>query len=151
MLPGGSIDSRELLGRRLFGREGWDSSRPLFDFTHFIDTRLELDLSVDRLGVGNVESKRIRSLTPTADAEGAARKPPTTFDGWAAIFLKDLNFPGWVADVRPTKVVGSDKALNEFHSEISREGFRQKAQSYTFATMMADRSSRKGRYIPPAR
>jgi hypothetical protein len=146
------INPRELLGRRLFGKEGWNSSRPIFDFTHFVDTRLHLDLSVDRLGAGNVENNRLRYLTQLGDVEGGTRQRPTTFEGWAAVLLQDLKFPGWNTDVRPVPVTGGNGVpANEFHSEISREGFRQKAQSYTFATMMADRFSRKGRYVSPIR
>ncbi|HEY1735715.1 MAG TPA: hypothetical protein VGG12_03625, partial [Methylovirgula sp.] len=82
----------------------------------------------------------------------AARKPPIAFEGWAAILLRDLTFPGWNRDVRPTPIpAGEGSAANEFHAEISREDFRQKAQSYAFATMMADRFSRKGRYVQPVR
>lgn len=146
------ISPRELLGRRLFGSDGWNPSGPVFDSTHFVDTRLHLDLSVDMLGGGNTENKRVKYLTQLGDSEGAARQPPTTFEGWAAILLQDLKFPGWNTDVRPAPIAGGNgAAANEFHAEISREGFRQKAQSYAFATMMADRFSRKGRYVPPAR
>lgn len=147
-----SLSPSELLGRRLFGSDGLDLSKPFFDFKHFVDTRLEADLSVDLLGVGNFDKKRTRVLTVAADSEAANRRPSATFEGWAAILLSDLKFPGWNSNVRPVPIVGDDgKAENEFHAEISRDGFRQKAQSYAFATMMADRFSRKGRHVPPER
>jgi hypothetical protein len=151
-MPLASVDPKELLGRRLFGKAGWDAARPLFDFMHFVDTRLQSNLSIDLLGKGNIEKRRLRPLTELADAEAQARNPTTTFEGWAAVLLQDLRFPGWNSNVRPAPISGRNGVPpNEFHAEISRNGFREKAQSYAFATMMADRFSRKGRYVPPER
>lgn len=141
-----------LIGRRLFSDAASHRSLgPPFDFSEFVDTRLRSDLSVDILGSGNPESKRLKTLTVLARNEGEARLPPTSFGGWAAILLKDLKFPGWQSQVRSVPIVASEhKASNVFHAEISRDGFREKAQSYAFATMMADRFSRRGRFVPPS-
>jgi hypothetical protein len=136
----------ELIGRRLFGKQGWDDSKPSFTFIHFVDSRFDQDLSVDCLGPGNTETKRIRPLTRLGDTEAAARVPVVTFDGWAAVLAKDLAFPGWLPLVRP-----SEQPDNPYHAEIIRDGFRDKAHSYAFATAMADRFSRKGRYVSPIR
>lgn len=143
------LGQQDLIGRRLF-----DSSLEAksFDFVYFVDTRLDSNLSVDVLGVGNPEKKRLKALTILADAEGDARYPAVRFDGWAAILVKDLKFPGWVSNIFAVPVAASEgKSPNEFHAEISRQGFGEKAQSYAFATMMADRFSRKGRYVAPVR
>lgn len=140
-----------LIGRRLFGKENSQNQHRPFDFGHFVDTRLNSDLSVDLLGQGNADTKRLKALTVLASNEGKMRSPVVEFFGWAAILLRDLKFPGWPSSVRAVPVDASEsKASNKFHAEISRDGFREKAQSYTFATMMADRFSRKGRHIPPS-
>ena len=151
MLEQGLVAPRDLIGRRLFGKNGWDQSQPRFDFIHFIDTRIESDLSVDLLGGGNVENKRLRPLTASADFDAQSRRPSSTFEGWAAVLLRDLTFPGWNPTAKISPIIEKNGTTNEFHAEISRDGFRQKAQSYAFATMMADRFSRKGRYVPPVR
>jgi len=122
------LSDNEIIGRRLFGPESWRVEGAAFsvDLTHFYDKRLELDLSVDRLGVGNAENKRLQELTLLADAEAAERRPATTFDGWAAIVLRDLAFAGWNRAVRQ---VNNHKGKNKYHAEISRDNFRQKAQA----------------------
>ena len=145
-----AIKDNEIIGRRLFGTQGWKVSDAAFtvELAHFYDTRLDLDLSVDRLGMGNVENNRAQKLTELADGEAAERRPSTTFEGWAGIMARDLTFPGWNKEVYP---VDDPKGKNSHHAEIKRDNFRQKAQAYTFATVMADRFSRRGRFVPPHR
>lgn len=145
-----ALKDGDVVGRRLFGQEEWEHSdgKLSVGLNHFYDTRLELDLSVDILGNGEPERKRVRELTQLADEEARDRALPTAFEGWAAILLKDLKFPGWNRGVR---LVPDEKKKNPFHAEISRDDFRGKAQAYTFATAMADRFQRKGRYVGPVR
>lgn len=147
-MPGQLVDANELLGRRSFVVDSLPVNvRRKIDLRHFIDSRLDTDLSVDCLGKGEASNTNRKLLTKLSIEECSARNPGQVFDGWFAILARDLNWPGRSSEVRHLPITGSKP--NPHHAEISREGFRTKAQSYAFAAMIADRFSRKGRFVEP--
>ena len=129
------VKPSESIGRRVFGK-GWlagpDAKGPqgYFKITIFMDSRLDQDLSFDRLGETGVDKRVTRFLTPLGVDQGQTLTPPKEFSGWAAISMARLDF----ATVRPTP---TDEPCNPFHADLSREGFREKVQAETLAFRLA--------------
>ncbi len=139
-----TVSGTEIIGRRLLNktgqeRESGDNGCPLLEVDDFLETRRDADLSVDRLGNPNPNRTTLRTLTEIADKQASDRQPARTFDGWATIRARDLRFPGWVARIMATP---SDE--NPFHADVSRDGFREKAQSYALAISMQQILTLKG-------
>jgi hypothetical protein len=118
----------------------------------FYDSRLEEDLSVDRLGNPNPSRETLAAITRIADAEATSRIRDNVFVGWFAINLKDFKFPGWIARIvaKPTRNENATLS-NHWHAEVSRDGFRAKAQAYALAFTLTKVFERKGRYVAAAR
>ena len=127
--PTDEIQNGEIVGRRAFGDD-----KKVFLQTHpflhyklrvFTDTRPG-GVSVDRLGVGQYEKKRIEFLDPLGVEMGRSRRLP--FRGWAQFRVEE--FREYTSKTDP---VGE---RNPFHAEISREGFPTEAAKRTLAYTM---------------
>ena len=158
--PPPEVDEKELIGRRLLDRAGKERAtdedgRPLYDVDDFYDTRLEEDLSVDRLGNPNATPDTLREITKLADQEAGRPESSRVFIGWATIRVRNLRWPGW--DAKEGKVTASPTLRedgtveNHWHADINRDGFREKAQAYALATLLQHTFLRKGAYQAPNR
>ena len=156
--PPPEVDEKELIGRRLLDRVGKERAtsedgRPLYDVDDFYDTRLDHDLSVDRLGNPNATPDTLREVTKLADEETARPESNRVFIGWATIRVRNLRFPDWAARVTASPTRREDgTVLNHWHADISRDGFREsKAYAYTLAVTLQQTFTRRGEYQAPSR
>lgn len=155
--PPPEVDEKELIGRRLLDRAGKERAtnedgRPQYDVDDFYDTRLEGDLSVDRLGNPNPTLDTLREITQLADYEVTVPESNRVFIGWATIRVQNLRFPGWAARVAASPTLREDGTVeNHWHADINRDGFREKAQAYALALTLQQTFMRKGGYQPPNR
>ena len=155
--PPPEVDEKELIGRRLLDRAGKERStsedgRPLYDVGDFYDTRLEDDLSVDRLGNPNPTLDTLREITKLADQEAGRPESNRVFIGWATIRVQKLRFPGWDAKVIASPTLREDGTVeNHWHADIKRDGFREKAHAYALAATLQQTFMRKGGYQAPNR
>jgi hypothetical protein len=149
------VDEKELIGRRLLDRAGKEratseNGRPLYDADDFYDTRLEYDLSIDRLGNPNPTLDTLREITKLADEEAGRPESNRVFIGWATIRVQNLRFPGWAAGVTASPTLREDGSVeNQWHADINRDGSREKAQAYTLALTLQQTFMRKGGYQAP--
>src|SRR5262245_2230266 len=139
--PTDLIGDNEIIGRHIFGDRLWEGElsqgeRRRLRVEHFQDSRSEIDLSVDRLGRGNVDRKVMGYVGRLASASGRGRTPPQTFHGWAGLRVKAFRsaFKG-VSDIHPKPI---DSPPNPFHAEISRAQFRSKVHAYTLAVTLRE-------------
>lgn len=153
--PAESVEPGELVGRRLFDRSGRPKGadgRPELRVQDFLEARDDADLSLDRLGRPNPSRETLAAITRLADIAGSSRTPPHLFEGWAAILVSRLRFPGWTATIVPDPISGGDRqAENKWHANLSRDGFRQKAQAYALAAALQQTFERKGSYVLASR
>lgn len=156
--PPPEVDEKELIGRRLLDRVGKERAtsedgRPLYDVDDFFDTRLDHDLSVDRLGNPNATPDTLREVTKLADQEAARPESNRFFIGWATIRVRNLRFPDWAGQVTASPTRREDGTVeNHWHADISRDGFRErKAQAYTLALTLQQTFARRGDYQAPNR
>jgi len=155
--PPPEVDEKELIGRRLLDRVGKERAtsedgRPLYDVDDFYDTRLVHDLSADRLGNPNATPDTLREVTKLADQEATRPESNRVFIGWATIRVRNLQFRGWTARVIASPTLREDGTVeNPWHADISRDGFREKAQAYTLALTLQQTFTRRGEYQAPSR
>lgn len=129
------VGEKEILGRRVFTDRpfvggGGRVPEGCFNLDIFFDTRLDDNLSFDRLGEGSPVKAVRKYLTPLADAEAALMRPPRPFSGWAPISMKQLTFITVIPDPR-------EDPYNPYHAELSRDLYRAKAQAETLAFRLA--------------
>jgi hypothetical protein len=128
------IKPSETIGRRVLGKgfagPGAKVPEGFFKITVFMDSRLNEDLSFDRLGERGVDKSVTKFLTPLGVDQGQTLAPPQEFSGWAAIPMAKLNF----VTLRPTP---TDEPHNPFHADLSREDFRGRSQAETLAFRLA--------------
>ena len=119
------ITESEVIGRRLFRKSGTtnEEASKQYKWKDFYDSRLEEDLSVDRLGTPTIDGIGCNFLTGLACEEAENRK--LEFRGWAAIQNKKLKDA--IIEPRPIP------EINPFHGEILRDAVRDKMLSYYFA------------------
>lgn len=139
-MPKEQISGGSVIGRRLFGAKPETSSSLKCSPRWFRDTRLPSNLSVDLLGIGQVDKSRTKRLTVHADSEAAAGS--STFEGWVAILLKNL---------RAIKVIPNEVPNNPFHAEIDRTEVISRASEHHFATSLAWSFQEHGFFVPPNR
>ena len=153
--PPPEIGEKELVGRRLLDKAGTErptdeGGRPLSKVGDFYETREEDDLSVDRLGDPNPAQDTLRAITSLADKDASRPEINRIFNGWATILVQNFRFPGWVAQVTATPTMREDGTVeNPWHADVNRDGFREKAQAYTFSITLQHTFERKGSYEPP--
>jgi hypothetical protein len=129
------IGGSEVLGRRVFTDKPFVGPRGrvpegCFNLDIFFDTRLEDDLSFDRLGDGSPLKAVRKFLTPVANAQAESMRPARPFSGWASITMKRLGF----VSVTPAP---TEEPYNPFHAELSRALYRDKTQAETLAFRLA--------------
>lgn len=155
--PPSEVGEKELVGRRLFDktiaeRSTAEDGTPLLRLNDFHEKREEDDLSVDRLGDPNPSKGALTAITSLADEDASLRHPKFVFNGWATIRVQDFFFPGWVAQITATPVLNEDGTVeNPWHADVNRDGYREKAYSYTLAATLQHIFERKGGYQPPVR
>jgi hypothetical protein len=98
----------------------------------FIDTRLDTDLSVDRIGLNHPDARVMSLLEPLAAKRASKRS--RMFLGWAVLKAERiLSRPG----VNPTPITLPEDEANPYHAEISRKDFRKtKDQAIAFGHWM---------------
>lgn len=125
------VRKSEIVGRRVYVAPIFDGDERL-RVDHFFDNRLENDLSVDRLGEGQVVSKVKSHLAIKAGQDNSAH----SFKGWAGLKVKSLVVPAKTAvSLLPTPL--SD---NVYHADISRKDYRTPAAAYALAFRLRDTS-----------
>ncbi|TGN99658.1 hypothetical protein PN36_35270 [Candidatus Thiomargarita nelsonii] len=85
-----NVSDKEIVGRRVFGKKIFRAPRErgLFVPEIFYDTRLENDLSFDRLGLKKVDKDVVRFLTQQCYQHGDMQNKK--FVGWATIKVSDI-------------------------------------------------------------
>ena len=146
------VEEVECIGRRLFNltdiQRPYDSSgNPTLLVTDFFDTRLETDLSVERLGNPNPSEVVLKHLSTLADEECSRWRKCREFIGWSCLLARDIRFRGWQGQISP-QPVGEGSSENVYHAEISRDGWRDKATSYALAATLMQEFSAKARFEP---
>ena len=123
------IVNGELIGRRIFHEKlAAVSSMSDVPANVFLDTRYEEDLSVDRLGTGNVTKAIVKELTRLADEAATLQK--TNFLGWIANHRKNIK----QTEVRPDPLtIAIDGIENPYHGLIDRSGVREKVAAHHFS------------------
>lgn len=141
-----NIDKKEVIARRIFRSDPNslfdDVSKLKFDDVH--DTRLDENISVDRLGINSPNRSAKQFVTRLADSIAASRSK--SFVGWAAIVRDRLP----AVDVRPVPITEED-IENIFHAEIMRSDFRKKNQARHFSNSLRLEFQTKGFALSPGR
>lgn len=152
--PPSTLGLSEIIGRRIFDksvRHVDEQGSPLFEVNDFYEKREGADISVDRLGVSPTKQTK-SAITGLADSEATQRQPKLLFLGWASIRIKDLKFPHWEPKILASPTADEEgKPGNIWHAEISQDGFRERAQTYTLATALLQTFQRKGYFEQPQR
>jgi len=122
------VSDKEIIGRRVFGQKIFIAPRErgLFKMDIFYDTRLENELSFDRLGLKTVD----KFLTTQCHQHGNMQNK--TFVGWATIKVSDLK----KLTIQPTPT-----EENPYHADLSREGFRDPLSAELLAYRLAHHAS----------
>lgn len=132
--PAEEIHKKEIVGRRAFGhdKDVFLKNDPVqhYKLGVFLEKRPG-DVSVDRLGVGQCEEKRIEFLDPLGREMG--RNRGKVFRGWAQFPV--AVFRGYTKKTDP---VGE---ANPFHAEILRDGFPTEDAKITLAYTMCLKAS----------
>ena len=111
--PSSTVSDKEIVGRRAFGNKVFDNraTRTLpYQINIFLETRDNMGLSVDRLGVRKAYSDVLSFRTPHCDSLAKIRAKE--FVGWAQLCVSDIQQIG----------ISSTEAINEenpYHAEIS--------------------------------
>ena len=122
------VEDQEAIGRRVYSdkilrRDG----RLRVD--HFEDSRLDNDLSVDRLGNPNP----MRAVKAYLAAKASAANPDRSFAGWAALRVSAIR-----NHKAPLEVIATPKEDNEYHADICRDRFRDKVHAYNLAIRLKE-------------
>lgn len=112
--PEAEIHNKELVGRRAFGRDkdifSENNGHRHYKIDVFVDKRPG-GLSVDRLGIGEVQNNRILYLDPLGVTMGENRG--RAFRGWVQVDVTSIH------DL--VKATPADGEVNVFHAEIMRD------------------------------
>lgn len=132
------IAPSEIVGRRIFTNDLLaEGETPKIKWETFYDSRLDSDLSFDRLGRSNAEKKILRALTKIADSH--AEIIGKEFTGWAQIRAKALVDRALTLIPTPIKhnqEDGSTDLENPYHCDLDRANFRQRVQAEALAFML---------------
>ena len=122
--PSGIVSKKAVKGRRAFGSKIFETKDAVlrYKIDVFLDRR-DCDLSVDRLGVHEVDKKVVSFLRPLCEA--MANKGSTTFHGWVQLRVGDLR-----SDVKNTEAYNED---NPYHAEIDRSAHASLGAKRSFA------------------
>lgn len=117
--PPAKISDKEIVGRRAFGEDKHifaRADRSQYRIDVFLDTRLETDLSFDRVGIRKAEEAVLAFLTPLCREHGTTQGK--CFRGWLQIPVRELGR----LPILPKKSVGE---MNPYHAELSRDDHRK--------------------------
>lgn len=134
--PDEELHDKEIVGRRAFGRckKIFHENNTVLHYRLdvFIDKRPG-GISVDRLGIGDYDKKRLGFLDTLGVAMGEKRT--VRFRGWAQFSVSDLR-----ECIQPTEAVGEE---NPFHAEVMRDGFpspeAKRALAYQMCVLASQR------------
>lgn len=107
---------KELVGRRAFGKDKYifaSKGALHYKIDVFLDNRTGTGLSVDRLGIGQIDKKIVKRLAPVGAAMG--ERLEKEFRGWAPFPVQTFH-----KFCVPTLAVGED---NPYHAEINRDNY----------------------------
>lgn len=144
------VHENETVGRRIFRtspstRTSDEDGLPEIGMKDFHDSRLENDLSFDRLGQPNPSKDTLRVITKIADEDAEGISAAASFEGWATILIKKLKLPGWEPSWLPTPTKNEKgDFVNQWHTDLSREGFRNKRLAYMLAITLNHEFNLKG-------
>lgn len=142
------VKPSEFVGRRIFGKSSDEVSSIELTPNMFFDSRLNEDLSLDRLGENKVNKEVVKQLTPLCDSAAQNMSPPQTFFGWAAIQLKNMTR----AKVFPDPLtLERDKVENSYHALIDRSSVRNKDAAFFFSRSLLWDFKEKGQMVEPIR
>ena len=112
--PEAEIHNKELVGRRAFGKDkdifSENDGHRHYKIDVFTDKRPG-GLSVDRLGIGQLQKKRIPYLDPLGVAMGEKRSK--AFRGWVQVSVTSIHD---IVEATP-----ADGEVNVYHAEIMRD------------------------------
>ena len=134
-----AIGKGEVIGRRvlkdpIFDDDLGQGQKGRLRLDHFYDNRLAENLSVDRLGrSGQPEKKIVNRVANIADEEHALAASPN-FHGWGALRAATLT----QRSSAPIPVLATPTVQNPFHSDISRDKFRETQQAWALAYQLRD-------------
>ncbi|OWV72382.1 hypothetical protein ATY76_05995 [Rhizobium sp. R339] len=145
--PGEAVTPSEVIARRVFDK---NSDAPLdmqsLDPNLFLDTRLQEDLSLDRLGEGQPLKAVISHLTPACDDDASRQKKH--FRGWLATQRKNVKFEAVRPDVLTIERDGVD---NPFHALLDRSAAREKGQAWHLSRSLFMTFKEHGATVAPLR
>ena len=120
-MPSDTIHEKEVVGRRAFGADKHIFSKSgsvlHYKIDVFLDNRVGTGLSIDRLGVGQIQTKIVRKLD--ALGHGMSKRTGKEFRGWATFPVFDFR-----QKTIPTMAIDED---NPYHAEILRDGYQDAA------------------------
>jgi hypothetical protein len=130
------VSDKEIVGRRVFGKKIFREPRErgLFVPEIFYDTRLENDLSFDRLGLKKVDKDVVRFLTQQCHQHGDMQNKK--FVGWAAIKVSDIKKIK-VSQLEKLEIQATPSQENPYHADLPREGFRELVSAERLACQLA--------------
>lgn len=130
-----TVGDKELIGRRLLELPYTDEYGIFLKVNHFIDTRIEEDLSVDRLGeTGSVNKKALRHLSRLSFRHAEINS--NSFFGWCTCRVGYLKTFPYVVIASPDRTENDEKFWNHYHADISRSDHRNKRRAYELATAL---------------
>lgn len=147
--PAGPIGKNEPIGRRIFDDIVWrdeanQGQKGRLRVDHFYDTRVEEDLSFDRLGKqGNPDPRVVNLLKRLANAEADNEGKP--FEGWAYVVKRHLKKPTEdnELDIRPD----DDSEENPYHALLARDDYRERRLAYLLAIYLVHIFEEKGKLL----
>ena len=127
--PSDVVGNKELVGRRIFddpifNGELDQAARGKLRFDHFMETREDGELSLDRLGRSNAEKRVLTYLQPRCDHAGARFQRQRNFEGWAGFQVqqirqnKNLSLSVEASPIRSDSPTDNDIEDNDYHSHI---------------------------------
>ena len=127
-----TIEDKEILGRRAFGKNIFlNESSNHIRMEVFFDNRIENDLSLDRLGVGEAFKKILKKLIPLCEQHQSVISKE--FKGWAQLKKEQLK----QHQVIPTPIYEPEELKNIYHADLVREKYRDKELAETLAFALA--------------
>ena len=147
--PARPIGKNEPIGRRIFDDIVWrdeanQGQKGRLRVDHFYDTRVEEDLSFDRLGKqGNPDPRVVNLLKQLANAE--ADNERKSFEGWAYVAKRHLKKPleDNELDIRPD----DDSEENPYHALLARDDYRERRLAYFLALHLVHIFEGKGKHL----
>lgn len=140
------VEDTEIIGRSLHGSKATDaySREWVIKWNQFYDSRLDDDLSVDRLGNYAVNIDHVEYLIPKMPF-----RKPATFQGWGVLDTGVLRQEQKLT-VYVDPVVDSNPLIeNPLHAQISRTNHRDIEDAKDLAKVLAHIATDMGVVLPP--